>query len=1303
MKSKFFICLLVLLHSFLSASSDFRILSSDDTHVTVEYTPQFNIIDVDDTETGVKNIILGEGYSFNTNPSSQFRLFKFGTPSAENNTFTVLVTEKKEISGELESPTYNEVDEYNNPEILLPGESGIMKDVNVAAARVFPVKYDEANRKITLYTKVVFRINLPRSYGNYEKVENTGWYSGLLVNYRNAVKWGVPHQKVFKSANQNDLGSGTWYKFETPEEGIYKIGRDELASVGINPENVDPRNIKIYSSGGLQLSETPGEFATFDEKEIPIMIQGEEDGSFDSGDYILFYGRNVDFWSIDENSGNIFRNRHPFSATNYHFITVGNSSGKRMDMLESATVSNPVEQNQTDAFAYFEENSRNLYKTGRLFVGDEYSTITQSHTYVTSLPNIINSETVNYNFSFANNSTDARFLYIEENGQRVYTGNMIGSFNAFDYGRLNSGSFKVTGTFPDDRSVLKFIFNTNNSSINGYLDYFEINYRARLNSMEDEVIFFSDPLGTHVRYIVSGFTNTDIHVFEISDYKEVKKITGASLSGGQVRFITNEPGNSRNKYIALCAEKFKSISNPASVRNSQVSGGTGDSRYIIVTAKQFEEQALRLADFRENISPYPISSEVVLIEDIFNIYNVGVVDPTALRNFIYEAYLFRNVSPDYILFFGDGSYDFFDIEGYNSNFLPSMHTVQSMNEVYAYPTDDYFVRVNGNDLYIDIAHGRIPANTTEDAEIFVDKIVKYETGLEKGIWSTKITMVADDMITSESTGEDFHTTQSETLATDIIPAYYDLQKIYLAAYPTVNTGSGRRKPAVNQAIVDAVNNGTLLLNFIGHGNPDTWTHEYVFERATSLPLLNNDKYFFLTAATCDFGRYDDPAKTSASEEMLFMRDKGMIGSFSATRAVFATQNSRLNNEFYKYLLNEDVDEYPRRVGYAYWKSKNAGSIGIDQNSEKFHIFTDPALILNEPKLPGTITEINNEPLTTDIQLKALQSASIKGTVFSENSTILNTGFNGQAIITVFDSDKEIELKELNFKSMELPGGVIFRGRVSVNDGLFNTSFTVPRDITYENKQGKVVVYFFNDEVDGIGYTDKIIIGGTDTTVTNDGEGPEIEIYFDELDQSGAYLVNEDFTLLVRLEDETGLNTTGTGVGHKLEGIIDGNSENSFDLTNYFIGDLDAGGKAGVIEYNISSMEPGDHSITVNAWDVFNNYNSGEAYFTVVSNGGLVLRDVVNYPNPFSSQTYFTFQHNYSSAVNVKIKVYTIAGRIIKEIEQSAIPDKFVRVYWDGRDADGDLIANGTYLYKLIVETTDGQVAENFLGKMSVIR
>jgi hypothetical protein len=287
--------------------------------------------------------------------------------------------------------------------------------------------------------------------------------------------------------------------------------------------------------------------------------------------------------------------------------------------------------------------------------------------------------------------------------------------------------------------------------------------------------------------------------------------------------------------------------------------------------------------------------------------------------------------------------------------------------------------------------------------------------------------------------------------------------------------------------------------------------------------------------------------------------------------------------------------------------------------------------------------------------------------------------------------------------MVIQGGVIFRGRVSVGNGEFNASFVVPKDILYENKNGKIIFYFFDENSDGLAFTRNITIGGTDTTAVNDGEGPEIEIYFDDASYYGSYLVGPEPRLIAKLNDETGLNTTGTGVGHKLEGILNEDDSNPIDFTNYFTGELDASGKTGEINFKFNSMEEGDYTLLVKAWDVFNNFSSESSFFTVVSDDQLVVRDVYNYPNPFNSSTTFTFQHNLNGTINASIKIYTIAGRMIKVIEASTINDKFVKIPWDGRDEDGDILANGTYLYKIIVRSDNGDFSQSILGKMAVIK
>ena len=587
-----------------------------------------------------------------------------------------------------------------------------------------------------------------------------------------------------------------------------------------------------------------------------------------------------------------------------------------------------------------------------------------------------------------------------------------------------------------------------------------------------------------------------------------------------------------------------------------------------------------------------------------------------------------------------------------------------------------------------------------EANAYIDKIIYYEKNSERGNWRNLITLVADDGYTSTGYEGAEHTAPSEYLANQVIPQSFDLKKIYAADYPVIITSNGRRKPTVNSDILNVMNQGTLLVNYIGHGNPDVWAHEYIFERSVAIPQLNNDKYFFLSAATCDFGVFDIPNYRSGAEDLLFLNNAGAIASFSAARVVFSGSNHTLNYRFIDSLFTEQRDSLnlPIPLGLAVFRTK-MGLYSI--NDQKFHLLGDPLLRLNVPQYSGSIDSVNGQPLNADIQIKALSTTKISGNIIKPDNTKWSD-FNGEGLLTVFDSQRSKLIEEIQYTVIIL-GGVIFRGRVSVNNGQFEAEFVVPKDISYENKNGKIIFYFFDLESDGLAYTNKIVVGGTDTTAVNDGHGPEIEIFFDDAAYTNSYLVGPEPNLIVKLSDETGLNTTGTGVGHKLEGILNEDQGNPIDFTNYFVGELDAGGKSGEVNYKFNKLNDGDYTIDVKAWDVFNNFSNEESFFTVVSSNDLVIRDVYNYPNPFSSSTTFTFQHNLTRPVDVKINVYTIAGRLIKKLEEKNINQKFVKINWDGRDEDGDQLGNGTYLYKLIVNTTDGEYSESVIGKMAVIK
>jgi hypothetical protein len=917
----------------------------------------------------------------------------------------------------------------------------------------------------------------------------------------------------------------------------------------------------------------------------------------------------------------------------------------------------------------------------------------------------ISSLPINYKLRFVNATSSAFTLSLEENSNTIFSNSLAGYSSSYTVGIAHIRNAVFNGTLPDNRSVLKFTLNSSSVTAVGYLDYFEISYEKELKPVDNNIIFFSKDSSAIVEYYLSGFPSSEIKVFDVTDHSNILLVNPKPgwPSGGDYRFQFVENADSIRKYIAVGNESFLIPSNPSTVENSNLRGFTEGSKFIIISHNNFLDAANRLKSYRENESLIPISTVVVDIAQIFNEFSCGIQDISAVRDFIKYAYDNWQIKPEYFMFMGKGTYDYKNVEGFGDNYIPAWETEESLQLIYgkdSYCTDDFFARVDGEDLKPDIAFGRLTVRSLNEANNYIDKIAHYEKNSERGNWRNLLTLVADDGLTSSGDDGSTHTAQSENLANTIIPASFDLKKIYLADYPAVITGSGRRKPAVNTEILKLMNQGTLMVNYVGHGNPDVWAHEYVFERGVTIPQLTNDNYFFLCAATCDFGIYDVPNYRSGAEDLLFLKDAGAIATFSASRLVFSGLNSNLNRVFLEYLLDQPREEFnlPVTLGLAVYKTK----FDLNQvNDQKFHLLGDPTLRLNVPQYFGSIDSINGQLLNVDIQIRALSNTKIAGTILKPDGTKWNE-YYGEGLLTFFDSERIKMLEEINYP-MRIQGGIIFRGRVSVANGEFEAEFVVPKDISYENKKGKIIFYFFDLSSDGLAFTNRVVVGGTDTTAFNDGDGPEIEIFFDNATYVSSYLVGPEPNLIVRLFDETGLNTTGTGVGHKLEGILNKNSGSPIDFTDYFVGELDAGGKSGEINYKFNRMNDGDYAIEVKAWDVFNNFSNEESFFTVVSTNDLVVRDVYNYPNPFTYNTAFTFQHNLTRPIDVKINVYTIAGRMIKQLEEKNIDQKFVKVDWDGRDEDGDQIGNGTYLYKLIVNTTDGEFTQSVLGKMAVVK
>jgi len=274
----------------------------------------------------------------------------------------------------------------------------------------------------------------------------------------------------------------------------------------------------------------------------------------------------------------------------------------------------------------------------------------------------------------------------------------------------------------------------------------------------------------------------------------------------------------------------------------------------------------------------------------------------------------------------------------------------------------------------------------------------------------------------------------------------------------------------------------------------------------------------------------------------------------------------------------------------------------------------------------------------------------------------------------------------------------------VNDGRFSGEFIVPKSIRYHNKPtGRVTIFAWDPEsgTEALGNASNLLLNGTEANLS-DADGPEIDIYFkDQENFNPGDLVPANVTLIAEIEDENGINLTEE-VGHSIEIKI--NEEQPQNITSFFAYERDSYSN-GKLNYYLDNLPAGEHFLTLKAWDNINNPSEQTINFRVSDATGLVLSDVVNYPNPTDGETHFTFQAQPATdaaLVEVGIKIYTISGRLIKKMDGLYLQQPGYNYYhWDGRDEDGSEIANGVYLYKVTIK--EGDTSKEVLEKLVVLK
>ncbi len=1079
---------------------DYKIINSTESFIELEFYPSY--LDDFDFLNSITNVT---DYG---SPDLKVRSFPVYFPVMQNNRVEIIDTKSEELYNVEIKPVpvykegkkkesivagYERNDKIYSKNIFFPGD---VASINIAGAarnkyfgylNIFPVLYNPATSTVRKYDYIRVRIVYggPPVYSSKSlNKEELSLFYNSAINSDISANWST---REFNSQSDLPIGnsvlaSGDFYKIEIKETGIYKLDKNYLQNAGINTGNLDPRTIKIYGNGGAQLPFNNSISAPQDPVENRIFVFGENDGQFNDGDYILFYGRSPNEWTYDTLNKTYVHKINHFSKSNYYWITYGGSSGMRMGELNSPNVSGIAPLQKFKDMFFDEPEINNLGSTGNLWVSQRIG-INDSYTFNKELNGYVDGSEVNFRFRFGNASAFGETWRLEDLNSNFLKNQFVYQLSGYSHINLvyiNDNPLGVKYALLPGRTSINFKAslpsqNANSPNVAGYYDYYEVLY-DRYFSAENNVLGFNSPdTNATVEYQINNLSSSDIKIFDVTSQDNVNIINPISYSNGTVRFQANLTGGNPLRYYAVGGNNFRTpVSISSRVPNQNLKGELeSGASFIIISPAEFMTAANRLKAQRERSGANYIKTAIVDVEKIYNEFSGGLPDPIAMRNFLKYAYNNWQERPTYVLFFGDGSYDYKNIYNLYSNgvknwILPIQKNSDFANDVDSYCSDDYLTEINENYAepqgiaVVDFASGRLCVNSADEANTVVDKIICYEDPANFDKWKNEALYVADDGWTTEQPngGEgSLHTDQCERLAELHSPAYLKKNKIYIASYPAEFTPQGRRKPGANADIIKGWNEGKLIINYTGHGSTDLWAHEHIFERQVTIPQLNNKcKYPFVTIASCDLARWDDPYNLSAAEELVNSKDKGAIGIIASVRPVYSAPNEIFNNKLYDNIFAYDSAGLHVRMGKAMFNVKQ--SLFYD-NDLKFTLLSDPTIRLAIPQYLTRIDSINSTPGTQLFEMKALQRVNIYGSILRTDSSFWSD-YNGKLDLSVLDVDKNITTIEYGYYfNYRLPGGKIYIGKSDIVNGIWTTQFVVPRDISFDPGRGKLIAYFKN--------------------------------------------------------------------------------------------------------------------------------------------------------------------------------------------------------------------------------------------------
>ena len=1160
----------------------------------------------------------------------------------------------------------------------------------------------------------VFKLSpIIKDNGGFKKVTSfqIKYNTGSVANRTSASNKMTKTKVITNSV----LRTGEWYRFYVDTTGVFKLSKSFLQRLGVKVNDVDPRTIKVYGNGGRMIPYSNAVDYPFDVQENAIKFVGETDGIFNNEDYVLFYAEGPKGYNIESNT-----NINCYTDKTYYYINVGPGLGKRIQPFTQPSGPIDLVINTFEDYKFYEKDTYNIAYLGRRWFGDRFD-INNNKTFNFDFPDLVTTIPIKLKVFVATAATTASSMQVLINGTATTTISIPGATKP---SLASEASFNNSVLVNASKISVGLNFNNQgNPSALGYLDYISIEATRALNFNKKQFQFKNNAVASASgigQYTMSNAAQVS-EVWDVTDGYTISNLINTDAASS---LSFNATLGTLKTYVAVTPQDYfepkfdsKTTINNQNIKGTVFLNSQGeflDVDYIIVAPDNMLSQAERLAQI--NRTQYNLNVKVYGLNEIYNEFSTGNQDIGAIRNLV--KYVYDNASaPDkkikYLCLFGDGSFDYKDRIPNNTNNVPSWHSYSSFNLTSSFVSDDFYGMMDATEGTmatsdrLDVAVGRILAETPQRAKEMVDKIESYYAKESLGSWRNNFLVVSDDV------DQDWEGILQETtdnvgnLVTQNKP-FMNVVKIHSDAYKQETSAGGNRYPQVNNEFVNAINNGALVVNYFGHGGEDGLAQERIFLKTDIESLINYNKLNCFVTVTCEFTKFDNPFKETAGEFTYWNKQAGAIGLITTTRQVFVSLGITFNNVLGQYLFsfsetdNFADNEYPS-MAEALRLTKNDPAIASQSQRSLIFFIGDPAMKLAFAKPNIQLTKINDVPIaqSTDV-LKALGRVKLSGQVNDISGNLLSN-YTGTLSTTIYD--KEIsrqtlandgvglngQLVKLDFKTL---GNIIFRGQASVKNGLFEFDFVVPKDIGIPVGFGKVSFYSKDEallENQTGASVNTVKIGGLNENAEEDNSGPVITLYMNDENFVSGGITNESPTLLAKLEDTNGINTA-SGIGHDIVAIIDGDETNPVILNDYYQTEVDDYQK-GVVSFPFRNLAPGLHTLTLKAWDVYNNSSIAEIQFIVFDKDeSLVINNVLNYPNPFVNYTEFWFNHNSSAPLNVSVQVFSVSGKLVRTlngqttgggVSTSSLSRDIV---WDGRDDFGDKIGKGVYIYKLTVQS-----------------